>query len=606
MSFPTSMSAQPTNDIPLPLSAEKSLQLERLVQGLDSAGLLWVSGYAAGLARFGSVAPGTAVPAAAASPQHAVTVLYGTLTGNSRQVAQRLKDALDGIGVSARLLRASEYPLRELKQERCLLLVISTQGDGDPPDDAIAFVEFVGSKKAPSLTGLSYSVLALGDSSYPRYCAVGRNLDTRLAELGGTRIVPLAECDLEFELAAGSWITATGAVVQQTFKHSTPHAVVTPLRRLEVVPTHDRKRPFAAPVLANQRITGRGAGKDVRHVELNLAGSDIHYEPGDSLGVWPRNPPSIVQPLLETLRMGGETEVTWDGRTLPLVRWLSEELEITRLARPVLAKHAERANSPELARLLTSGAEDDLGRLLRDHQLVDLLRLWPAAWDTQELVASLRPLAPRSYSIASSRKLVEDEAHLTVAVVDYEFSGSHHQGAASAHLAEAKTGDVRVFLEPNAGFRLPADPTRDVVMIGPGTGVAPFRAFVQERTAMGATGRNWLFFGEQFFRSQFLYQTEWQEALKRKQIHRLDLAFSRDQTEKIYVQHRLAEKGRELYAWLESGAHLYVCGDAQRMAKDVHSTLLDMVAEHGGKDREQAQEYLTHLQQQGRYARDIY
>jgi sulfite reductase (NADPH) flavoprotein alpha-component len=600
------MSAQPANDIPLPLPAEKSLQLERLVQGLDTAGLLWVSGYTAGLARFGSVSPSAAAPAAAANPQHAVTVLYGTQTGNSRQLAQRLKDELDGVGVSARLLRASEYPLRELKQERCLLLVISTQGDGDPPDDAIAFVEFIGSKKAPSLSGLSYSVLALGDSGYPRYCAVGRKLDTRLAELGGTRIAPLAECDLDFEPAAAPWIKSTGSTVQHTFKHSPPLAAVTPLRRLEVVPTHDRKRPFAAPVLTNQRITGRDAGKDVRHIELSLAGADIHYEPGDSLGVWLRNPLSIVQPLLEALRLDGDVEVTRDGRSLPLVRWLSEELEITRLSRPILAKHAERADSAELARLLTQGAEDGLGRLLRDHQLIDLLRLWPANWDAQELVLSLRALAPRSYSIASSRKLVEDEAHLTVAVVDYVFSDFRHRGAASSHLAGAETGEVQVFLETNLGFRLPADPARDVVMIGPGTGVAPFRAFVQERAAVGAKGRNWLFFGEQFFRSQFLYQSEWQEALKRGQLHQLDLAFSRDQAEKVYVQHRLAEKGRELYAWLESGAHLYVCGDAQRMAKDVHNTLLDVVTEHGGKDREQAQDYLIHLQQQGRYARDIY
>lgn len=600
------MSAQPIIDVPLPLTGEKSAQLERLVQGLDANSLLWVSGYAAGLARVGAAPAPVMAPAPVAAPPHAVTVLYGTQTGNSRALAEKLKNELDGTGTSTRLLRASEYPLRDLKQERHLFVVISTQGDGDPPDDARSFVEFLASRKAPSLNGLHYAVLALGDSSYPKYCAVGRELDARLSQLGARRIAALAECDLDFEPVAAPWIKDAGNAVKHTLKPSPPLAAVTPLRKPEPASGHDRKRPFAATVLTNQRITGRDADKDVRHVELSLADAGIQYEPGDALGVWPRNPGLVVGELLEAAQLKRETEVSRDGRSLPLERWLAEELEITRLSRPVLAKHAELAGSGDLAVLLRPEAQMDMARFLKDHQLVDLLRAWPAPWNAQDLVATLRPLAPRSYSIASSRKSADDEVHLTVAVVDYLFSGTRHLGAASGHIAGSGTGELRVYLEANPGFRLPADPDRDVVMIGPGTGVAPFRAFVQERAATGARGRNWLFFGERHFRSQFLYQTEWLEALKGGQLHRLDLAFSRDQAEKTYVQHRLAERGRELFGWLEGGAHLYVCGDASRMAKDVHAALLDIVEQHGGRDREQAQEYLAELQQQGRYARDVY
>lgn len=600
------MSAQHAVAIPLPLSAEKSAQLEHLVQGLDPSGLLWVSGYAAGLARTG-VAPALAAsPVARIEAQPSATVLYGTQTGNSRSLAERLKQRLESLGVACRVLRASEYPLRELKHERHLLIVISTQGDGDPPDDARAFVEFLASRKAPALDALRYAVLALGDSSYPRYCAVGRGLDERLGQLGAKRITPLVECDLDFDAAAGPWIDAAGSALRDLGRPAPPLAAVTPLRRPEPVTGHDRRHPFAAPVLTNQRITARDAGKDVRHIELGLAGSGIDYEPGDALGIWPRNPAATVRTLLETLHLDGDSEVTLDGRTLPLQRWLAEERELTRLSRPVIARHAELARDSGLAALLLPEAQADLARLLRDYQVVDLLRAWSAQWNAQELVAMLRPLSPRSYSIASSRKLADDEAHLTVAVVDYMFQDLRHQGAASSHLADDATGQARVYLEPNPGFRLPTDPSRDVIMIGPGTGVAPFRGFVQERSVLGAQGRNWLFFGEQHFHSQFLYQSEWLEALKRGQLHRLDVAFSRDQPEKVYVQQRLQEQGQEVFRWLEDGAHLYVCGDAKRMSRDVHAALTDIVSKHGGRDQEQAAGYLSELQRQGRYARDVY
>jgi sulfite reductase (NADPH) flavoprotein alpha-component len=366
-----------------------------------------------------------------------------------------------------------------------------------------------------------------------------------------------------------------------------------------------RERPYLAEVLANQRISARGAARDVRHVELSLRDSGLHYEPGDALGVWPTNPLLLVDAVIAALGADGDVAVTHDAVTLPLRQWLSDKRELTQLSRPFVFAHAQRARHDDLDALVASPIA--FPELLSGYQVVDLLQRFPAAWSPQELVAALRPLAPRLYSIASSLKAVEDEAHLTVARIEYDAFGHRHVGAASDFLARRDAGaQVPVHVEKNERFRLPADNSRDVIMIGPGTGIAPFRAFVQERAAVAATGRNWLFFGNPHFASDFLYQLEWQQALKRGELHRLEVAFSRDQSDKVYVQHRLRRSGRDLFAWLEEGAHLYVCGDARRMARDVHAALRDIVVEHGKLSAEDADEYLARLAGERRYSRDVY
>ena len=610
----------------IPLPDDKPVLLTRLVEGLDPAALHWLSGYAAGLAAAQSLPNATlALPAAAreaapaapiplvgieAAPQ--LTVVYGSQTGNAKRVAETLAREAETAGLGVRLLRADAYPLRELKSERLLYIVISTQGDGDPPDDARGFVEFLASKRAPRLEELKFGVLGLGDSSYAKFCAIGMALDARLAELGAKRVLARADADVEIERVAKPWLASALAGATDLFKAGAAQgagaparATVTPLRPARPSIAWTRERPFAAEVLANQRISARDSAKDIRHIELSLRDSGLSYEPGDALGVWPSNPPALVDAVLAALRLDGQAIVQHDGHTLPLRDWLLEKRELTRLSRSFVIAHAARAKHDDLDAIVASPVA--LPELLAGWQAIDLLLAYPAAWEPGAFVAALRALQPRLYSIASSLKVAEDEAHLTVAHLQYRAFGREHVGAAS-HFLSQRAADARVpvFVEANERFRLPHDASRDVIMIGPGTGVAPFRAFLQQREATGASGRNWLFFGNPHFRSDFLYQVEWQQAQKRGELHKLDLAFSRDQAHKVYVQHNLRRAGRDLYDWLENGAHLYVCGDATQMAKDVHATLRDVVAEHGGRSTEDAEHYLAQLAQDRRYARDVY
>ncbi len=589
-------------------------ELLRLVDGLDAAALHWLAGYAAGrasnLAQLGVSVSRTAghggVQAAAPVVTPTLTVLYGSQTGNAKRIAEALGAAAEAAGHGVRVVRADRYSARELKNERLLYIAISTHGDGDPPDDALRLLDELAGRRAPKLDGLGYAVFALGDSSYPNYCAVGRRIDARLAELGGERLLPLTEADLDFEPAAADWQARSLKLADERLARTMPRATVTPLRP-QGPALATRQRPVLAEVIENQRITGRDSHRDVRHIELAVDGVGLDYQPGDALGVWPENPPALVAELLDLLGLDGGTEVEHQGVVLPLQQWLAERRELTRLSRPMIAAQAERAGDQRLQALLEPAQSVEFGRYLEAHQVIDLLQQYPAHWSAGDLVAALRPLTPRLYSIASSQRHVGDgEVHLTVAHIAYVRDGQSRWGAASHWLAGRAPGErVRVYVEANERFRLPDDPGRDLIMIGPGTGIAPFRAFIQERAEAGACGRHWLLFGDRHFQSDFLYQVEWQQALGSGLLARLDLAFSRDQAERIHVQQRLREHGRDVHAWIEGGAHVYVCG-ATAMARDVHQTLIDILAEHGGVDRNAAERQLNELSSSGRYARDVY
>jgi sulfite reductase (NADPH) flavoprotein alpha-component len=620
-----------------PIPEERRDQLQQLTTELNREQLMWLSGYFAGAAAAApssipgfqsnllsgaqaraqhapagapaAVAP--IAPAAAAAAVPTLTILSASHTGNGRKISEKLLAAVQALGVQARVVKAGDYQPREIAKEKLLYVVISTHGDGDPPDEARAFYEFLGTKRAPQLPELQYSVLALGDTSYPKFCEAGRVVDERLAKLGAKRLLPRVDCDVDFEKLAQTWADDALARVREIKDKfapaagaAAPAAFAAPAAQTPAVPELTRAQPATAEVLANQRIVGRQALREVRHVELAFPGLGNLYKPGDALGIVHRNPESAIDAVLKATKLDGGATVAHEGKTHTLLEWLRDERELTRIARPLLVQVARHANV-DITELL--GNAEAMAKLTANCQVSDVLASYPAEWTPEALVGALRPVTGRVYSIASSPAAVGDEAHLTVAVVGSDTDRKLLSGAASHFVVNtAVDSNVQVWIEKNDRFRVPADGARDIIMVGPGTGVAPFRGFVQEREATGATGKNWLFFGGRSLYQDFLYQLEWQQALKRKSLHRVDVAFSRDQLEKIYVQHRIKQAGKELFAWLSNGAYFYVCGDASSMAPDVNTALLEVVSEHGGMDKDDAQAWLADLTADGRYLRDVY
>ena len=564
-----------------------------LTAALDSLSplqLAWLSGYCWARADGGAlptVAATDATSAASAEPAPpplAVTVLSASQTGHAREVADKLHAALAEQGINAKRISAADYKPKTIADEQVLLLVTSTQGEGEPPEEALSLHRLLFGKKAPPLPALRFAVCGLGDSSYPDFCQAGKDFDTRLAELGGERLAPRADCDVDYQATAAAWI----ADLVPRLAALQPAAPRTPTAAAPATPAaYDRDHPFTAPLLARQKITGRHSTKDVRHIELDLAGSGINYQAGDALGVWCENDPARVDAILAALKLDGVTVI--DGKTLR--EQLIREREISQNTPQFVQGYAALAKSADLdAEIATHGAA-------------------PYAANTAEqLLTLLRPLTPRLYSIASAPEEVGEEVHLTVGVLHYEHDGKAYSGAASGYLGERlpEDGAARVFVEPNPNFRLPDDPQAAIIMIGNGTGIAPFRAFMQARVAREAPGKNWLVFGNPHFTEDFLYQTEWQGWQKDGFLHRYSLAWSRDQAEKVYVQDKLREEAASVWQWLKDGAYVYVCGDAARMAKDVERALLDIIAGEGGMDADAAADYLDELRQARRYQRDVY
>lgn len=596
------MNSTAVSTIAPPLDSAQTEKVQDALDGLTSHQLQWLSGYVAGLA----AAQGTTqseIIQPASDPTKTLTILYGSQTGNGRGVAEELLQEASARGFAAKVVSLADYKPANIKRESLVCLVISTHGEGDPPDDAELFHEFLLSDKAPKLDDLKFTVLALGDSSYLNYCQTGRELDGRLRELGAQQILPIVECDLDYEDAASRW---SQDVVKFLPDELASAAEVPRLHAVRPLAPYDKHRPFEAEVLTNQKITGAKSSKDVRHVELSLEGSGLSYEPGDSLAVIADNPPQLIEELLAALGLTGDEEVTIKDSTIPIRDALRTELEITAPSLAFLKSYADLAGSEELLELLES--ERQLAEYLDTRQIIDIVREFPATLSPADFAGVLRKLMPRSYSIASSPLANPDEVHLTVAAVKYQAFDTEHWGAASTMLSDriAEGDKVSVFVDANPRFRLPADGQTPIIMIGPGTGVAPFRAFVEQRAELGTTGKNWLFFGDRTFHSDFLYQLEWQRFLKRGILQRMDVAFSRDQADKIYVQDRIREHAADVWAWLQQGAVLYVCGDAKQMAGDVHDALIDVLVTQADYDAESAEDYLKDLRRAGRYQRDVY
>ena len=588
----------------LPLNPEQLARLQAATTDFTPTQLAWVSGYFWGVLNQQSGAAVAAPAPAAEVPT--ITLISASQTGNARRVAEALRDDLLAAKLNVKLVNAGDYKFKQIAAEKLLVVVTSTQGEGEPPEEAVALHKFLFSKKAPKLDGTAFAVFGLGDTSYEFFCQSGKDFDNKLAELGAERLLDRVDADVEYQAAAAEW----RARVVEALKARAPVAAPAQLATSGAVndihtSPYTKEAPLTATLSVNQKITGRNSEKDVRHIEIDLGDSGLRYQPGDALGVWYQNDPQLVKELVELLWLKGDEPVTVEGKTLPLSEALQWHFELTVNTATIVENYATLTRSESLLPLV--GDKAQLQQYAAATPIVDMVRFSPAQLDAEALIGLLRPLTPRLYSIASSQAEVESEVHVTVGVVRYEIEGRARAGGASSFLADRveEDGEVRVFIEHNDNFRLPANPETPVIMIGPGTGIAPFRAFMQQRAADGAQGKNWLFFGNPHFTEDFLYQVEWQSYVKEGLLTRIDLAWSRDQQQKIYVQDKLREQGAELWRWINDGAHIYVCGDANRMAKDVENTLLEVIAEYGAMDAEAADEFLSELRVERRYQRDV-
>ena len=584
-------------------------ELAAQIAALNPLQLAWLSGYCWSQAGGQAVQPGIGAPAAAAPAPAAeplrVAVISASQTGNARKVAAELQQRLAAAGVNAVHAAAADYKPKNIAGEQLVLLVTSTQGEGEPPEEALSLYKLLSGKKAPKLSGLKFAVLGLGDSSYPMFCGAGKSFDELLAKLGGERLLERQDCDLEYQAEAAAWLDK---IVPLVGSLAAAPAAATGTGNASGSPAapasaYNKANPFPATLLVRQKITGRDSEKDVRHIEIALSGSGLQYRAGDALGVWFENDPAVVDEILAAVSLKGDEPVNAGGQGKTVREALLHDWEIGLNTPQFVQGYAEISGNPELKQ-----AAADASAYAAANPIAGIVSQYPAALTAEQLAGLLRPLAPRLYSISSAPEEVGEEVHLTVGVLRYEHNGIPRTGAASGFLGERleEEGSVRVFVEENPRFRLPENPDTPVIMIGAGTGVAPFRAFMQQRAANGDSGKNWLIFGNQHFTQDFLYQTEWQGWAKDGLLNKYDFAWSRDQEEKIYVQHKIREEAAELWQWLQQGAHIYVCGDASRMAKDVEQALLDTIAEQGGLSADDADEYLDNLRQEGRYQRDVY
>lgn len=582
-----------------PLPPEKLQLAQQLAAGLTPDQANWLAGFYSGIgfAGGGAVAPTGGAASATKAP---LTVLYGSESGNAEKLSGTIQKAADKVGFKTKVVSMGDARATDLKKSENLLVIVSTWGEGDPPDSAVDYYEEFMGDGMPKLEGIKYSVCGLGDTSYEHFCKMGKDFDSRLAALGAERVHDRVDCDVDFQAAFDQWLAGALDALPSAEAVATPAGVV-----VESAPKaeYDKAHPYEAEILEKIVLNGSGSAKETLHLELSLEGSGLSYQPGDALGIYPVNRAADVEAILGAT--GLQANAKLGDKTL--AEALGTDFDITSLSPAIAMKYNGVAGNADLEKAI--GDKAAFKDWIWGRQLVDLLETYPHQdWTPESFTEMLRPLAPRLYSIASSLKAHEDEVHLTIAAVRYQSHGRDRIGVCSCYVSDdVEIGDkVRVYFHGNNNFRLPEKGETDIIMVGPGTGIAPFRAFVEERAATEAKGKNWLFFGDQHFSYDFLYQLEWLDYLEDGVLTELTTAFSRDQKDKIYVQHRLLERGAEIWELLEGGAHFYVCGDASRMAKDVQQALLDIAVEHGGKDEKQAKDWLTALRKEKRYQRDVY
>jgi sulfite reductase (NADPH) flavoprotein alpha-component len=595
------------------LNDNQKQQLDLLLKETNNDQLIWLSGYFAGLANsrpvsingHDSLTTSKSISENGSNSSIELSVLVGSRTGNGTLIAQKLKDRAEQSGIKVKLKDLNEYQPAKIKDEKNVLVIVSTHGEGVPPLAAEEFYNYVHSKKAPNLSKTKFSVLALGDKSYLNFCKTGKDIDFRLESLGAERVAPRTDCDIEFEKSSDYWIDEVLKKFTNSPNINTSVKLNGHAKGEKSLLQYTKQNPFPAKLLDRIKLSGKGSGKETFHIELSVENSGLQFAPGDALGVYATNSDNAVVELIEKLELNPEEKVESNGQTLTLKATLKKNFEITVLTQEVVTNYNKILKRKELDDLLAN--TDLLKNYLFGRDVLDLFLEYPSKITATEILNILRKLYPRLYSIASSKLTNPEEIHLTVSAVKYK-NGRYKEGISSNFLAERVSDEenISVYIERNPEFRLPGNPDVPIIMIGPGTGVAPFRAFLQEREATSAKGKNWLFFGDRQFTTDFLYQTEWQSYFKKGLLTRMNVAFSRDTNHKVYVQHKMLEHSKELFQWIEEGAHLYVCGDMKSMWKDVNSTLLDIISKEAGIDNELAKEYVQKMKKEKRYQADVY
>uniref|UniRef100_UPI003217BB58 assimilatory sulfite reductase (NADPH) flavoprotein subunit n=1 Tax=uncultured Draconibacterium sp. TaxID=1573823 RepID=UPI003217BB58 len=592
-----------------PFSEQQLSTLNQLLPGLTKDQILWLSGYLEGrLASEGGGEVSLSQPQAMVTKPESLinlTILYGSETGHSHGLAEKLAEKAANKNINAQVLSMYDFNYKKLNEEENVAIIVSTHGEGEPPDMAEDFYKYVTGTRAPQLEKLNYSVLALGDKTYKHFCKTGEDIYGALKSLGAFPVTSLTKCDVDYDRDADIWMNNFLVNLTSAQASAPTSEGANSESGVSAYEEFSKTNPYMATVLDKVQITGRDSDKEVYHVELSLEGSGIEYEPGDSLGIFAKNPDSLVEQILEKTGFDPDQKVDIKEEEVTIKDALSHHLEITTLTFDVLRKFQEKVKNPELEKIINDDQLSD--DYLYGHDVLDLLEDFPFDWNANKLVEVLRHIPARLYSISSSMESVGEEVHVTVSVVRYERKDRQRKGACSSHLADTIELDdqLPVYIEKNPSFKLPPNGSK-IIMVGAGTGVAPYRAFMQHRESLGVKGDSWLFFGDRRFSSDFIYQTEWQKLLKSEHLTKLDVAFSRDQEEKIYVQHKLKENQEEVFNWMENGAHFYLCGDMKYMAKDVNKTLLEIIQTQGGISEEQAEKYLKNLKREKRFQTDVY
>lgn len=609
-----------------PFTEGQATQINELLQTLTPEQKVWLSGYLVANqqltsgtsdtqgSQIGAVSKDTETMLQQNEPtiqpeKRAITLLYGSETGNAQGLAEIFEERLSNIGHNVTLKAMDEFKPKNLKNVEDLFIITSTQGEGDPPDNAAELHEFIHGRKAPKLEGVRFSVLALGDQTYEFFCQTGKDFDKKLEELGAERLYERVDCDVDYEEDAEKWMANVINTIDSAPEGTQSEQVVSESIKSAKEKKYSKANPYQAEVLENINLNGRGSNKETRHIEFLLDNFGEEYEVGDCLVVLPQNDPALVELLMSTLGWdpGDQIQLSEDGDTISLEEALTSYFEITKLTRPLLQNAAAYFDNEALEDKVQDS--EWIQNYIEGRDFIDLLNDFPPEeLEPEDLYQILRKLPPREYSISSSYQSLPDEVHITVGAVRYNTHGRDRSGVCSVQFAERiQPGDtVPIYLKRNPNFKFPKDGDTPVIMIGPGTGIAPFRAHMQEREEYGYKGNTWLFFGDQHFTTDFLYQTEWQEWLKDGVLEKMNVAFSRDTDQKVYVQHRIAEHSKEFNEWLEKGASIYICGDEKNMAKDVHQAIRNVLVKEQNLTEEDAESYLKQMKKDKRYQRDVY